>query len=74
MKTKSSLFMYLMAVVWLTCYVAFEGFFNPSKQIMFRIIASLRLEKTSKIMQSNWQPNTTMPAEPCPEVPYLYVF
>jgi len=35
---------------------------------------SLRLEETSKIIESNRQPNTTMPAKPCPEVPYLHVF
>jgi len=32
------------------------------------------LEKTSKITKSNRQPNTTMPAKSCPEVPYLHVF
>jgi len=32
------------------------------------------LEKTSKIIKSNHQPNTTMPAKPCPEVPHLHVF
>jgi len=39
-----------------------------------RIIESLKLEKTSKIIKSNYQPNTTMPAKLCPEVPYLHVF
>ena len=39
-----------------------------------RIVESLRLEKTSKIIKSNHQPNTTMPTKPCPEVPYLNVF
>jgi len=39
-----------------------------------RIIESLRLEKTSKIIKSNCQPNTTMPAKPCPEVPHLQGF
>ena len=38
------------------------------------ITESLRLEKTSKIIQSNCQPNTTMPVKPCPEVPRLRVF
>ena len=33
-----------------------------------RIIESLRLEKTSKIIKSNHQPTTTIPAKPCPEV------
>jgi len=37
-------------------------------------IASLRLEKTCKIIKSNHQPNTTMPAKPCAEVPRLYFF
>jgi len=37
-------------------------------------IESFRLEKTSKIIKSNRQPNTTMPAKPCPEVPHLHVF
>jgi len=40
----------------------------------FRIIESLILEKTSKIIKSNSQPNTTMPAKLCPEVPHLHVF
>ena len=39
-----------------------------------RIIESLRLEKTSKIGKSSRHPNTTTPAEPCPQVPYLHVF
>jgi len=39
-----------------------------------RIIESLWLEKISKIMKSNHQPNTTMPTKQCPEVPYLHVF
>jgi len=38
------------------------------------IIESLRLEKMSKIIKSNRQPNTTMPAKPCPEEPHLHVF
>jgi len=32
------------------------------------------LEKTSKIIKSNRQPNTTMPTKPCPEVPHLHIF
>ena len=32
------------------------------------------LEKTSKIIKSNCQPNTTMPAKPYPEVPHLHAF
>lgn len=35
------------------------------------IIESLKLGKTSKIMKLNHQPSTTIPAKPCPEVPYL---
>ena len=42
--------------------------------IQYRTIESLRLEKTSKIIKSNHQRNTTMPAEPCPELPYLPFF
>ena len=34
----------------------------------------LRLGKTSKIIKSNHQPITTMPAKPCPEGPHLQVF
>jgi len=34
-----------------------------------RIPESLRLEKTSKIIESNRHPNPTMPAKPRPEVP-----
>jgi len=33
----------------------------------------IKLEKTSKIKTSH-QSNTTKPAEPCPEVPYLHIF
>ena len=36
-------------------------------------IESLRLEKTSKIIKSNHQPITPMPAKPCPEVPHLHI-
>ena len=39
-----------------------------------RITESIRLEKTSKIIKSNHQPNTTMPAKPCPEVSHPHVF
>jgi len=39
-----------------------------------RIIAALRVEKTSKIIKPNRQPNTTMPAKPCPQMPHLPVF
>ena len=39
-----------------------------------RIRESLRLEKTSKIIKSNHQLITTMPATRCPEVPYLHIF
>jgi len=35
---------------------------------------SLKLEKLSKIIKSNRQPNTTMSDKPCPEVPYLRLF
>ena len=38
------------------------------------IVESLWLEKTSKIIKSNRQPNTTTPAKPCPEVPHLHMF
>jgi len=38
-----------------------------------KTIESLRLEKTCKIIKSNHYPNTTMPAEPSPEVPHLHV-
>jgi len=40
----------------------------------WRFIESLRLEKTSKIIKSNCQPNTTMTAKPCPEVLHLHFF
>jgi len=38
-----------------------------------RIIELLRLENTSKIIETNRQPNTTMPAKLSPEVPHLHV-
>jgi len=41
----------------------------PNAQISF--IESLRLEKTTKVIWSNRQPIPTMPAEPCPSVPFL---
>jgi len=43
-------------------------------KLIWRIIESLRLEKISKIIKSNQQPNTTMPTQPYPEVPHLHVF
>jgi len=42
--------------------------------LLLKIIELLRLEKTSKIVKSNHQPITIMPAKPCPEVPYLCIF
>jgi len=47
---------------------------DPREEQGERVIESLRLEKTSKIIKSNRHPNTTMPAKPCPEVPHLHVF
>jgi len=32
------------------------------------------LEKTSKIIKSNLQPNTTLPGKPCLKVPHLHIF
>jgi len=32
------------------------------------------LEKTSKVIESNRQTNTTMSTKPYPEVPHLHVF
>jgi len=46
---------------------------SPGSSLPLRIIEPLRLEKTSKIIKSNCQPNTTMPAKPCPEVPHLHL-
>jgi len=40
----------------------FQG--KDGKSHNYRIIESLRLEKTSKIIKSNCQPNTTTPAKP----------
>jgi len=40
----------------------------------YRIIESLRLEKTSKITKSNYHSNTTVPTKPYPKVPHLDVF
>jgi len=37
-------------------------------------VESSRLEKTSKIIESNHHPNTPMPAQPCPKVPHPHVF
>jgi len=43
--------------------------------VCYRMITeSLTLEKTSKIIKSNRQPNTTIPTKPCPEVPHLHFF
>jgi len=39
--------------------------------VELEIIESLRLEKISKIIKSNYQSNTTMPTKPCPKVPHL---
>jgi len=37
-------------------------------------VESLRFEKTSKIIKSNRQHNTTVAAQPCPEVQHLHIF
>ena len=50
----------------------FSGFLSETSRN--RIIESVRFEKTSKVIKSNRQPNTTMPAKPCPKVPHLHVF
>ena len=47
---------------------------GPWTAVIRRIIESLRLEKTSKIITSHHQPITTMPAKPLPEVPHPQVF
>ena len=47
---------------------------NHWQQQNHRITESFRLEKTSKIIKSNRQPNTPMPAKPCPEVPHPHGF
>jgi len=39
-----------------------------------RTIESLRLEKTSKIIKSNHQPNNPTPAKPCPQLPDPHMF
>jgi len=39
-----------------------------------RITETSRLEKTSKIIKPNHQPNPTMPAQPCPQGPHPHVF
>ena len=39
----------------------------------YRIMESLKLGKPSKVIKSNHQPNTTMPAKPCPKEPHLHV-
>jgi len=39
-----------------------------------RIIESLSLENTSKIIKSNHQIYTIMPTKPCPKVPHVHVF
>ncbi|XP_053915492.1 uncharacterized protein LOC128851340 [Cuculus canorus] len=46
----------------------------PHSQALHRkIMESLRLGKTSKIIQSNHQPNTTVPTKPCPKVLHLHI-
>ena len=40
---------------------------------VYRIMESLSLEKTSEIIKSNCQPNTTMPSNPCLEVLHLHI-
>ena len=37
-----------------------------------RITESLRLEKTSEIIESNRHPNPTTPTKPCPEVHFNF--
>lgn len=40
----------------------------------YRLTESFRLDKTFKVINSNCQPNTTLPTQPCPQVPCLCVF
>jgi len=47
--------------------------FKPVLWAWFRVIESLRLEKTSEVIKSNCQPITTMPAKPYPKVPPLHI-
>jgi len=47
---------------------------TSARQHLKKIIESLRLEKTSKIIKPNCHPNTTMPAKQCPKVQYLHGF
>ena len=42
--------------------------------VKHRIMESLRLEKTSRIIKSNRHPNPTTPAKPCPEGPHPHLF
>ena len=51
-----------------------QGGTKCSPSCFHKILESLTLENTSKIIKSNHQPITTMPAKPCPEVPCLHVF
>jgi len=44
-----------------------EGACNCDMKRIFLNIESLRLEKASKIIKSNSEPNTILPAKPCPE-------
>jgi len=46
----------------------------PGKHACHRITEPWRLEKTSKLIESNRHPNTTVPAKPCPQVPHLHIF
>ena len=62
---------FLIPLLCAPSYLCAQGL--PSSHGDHRITGSLRLEKTSKIIKSNRQPITTMPAKPCPEVPHLHV-
>ena len=46
--------------------------FSSNYSCNHRVLESLRLEKTSKIMKSNSQYITTMPTKPCPKVSRLH--
>jgi len=54
--------------------ITLQGEFLFDGSLQNRITEPLRLEKTSKIIKSNRQPNTTTPTKQCPEVPHLHVF
>ena len=61
-------------VIWTANSQKLEKYFSLFLYTLTGESENHRLEKMSKNIKSSFQPKTTMPAKPYPEVPHLHVF